>query len=317
MSNRRKFRRQLHKAGQRPSQATVPSGPERIDVSISELEAIIERSQTEPLSEQDCERLRSVLQTLYFLTQELEKKRVSVQRLKQLLFGVTTEKTRKVLQKALEKAGAAPETDQEETPKQPAPSEKVKGHGRNGAHAYTGAEKVKIPHQKLQPGDSCPECKKGAVYETAEPGRLVRIRGQAPLGATVYELQKLRCNLCGKIFTASAPPEVGAQKYDAESAAMIALLKYGSGLPFNRLERLEGSLGIPLPAATQWEIARDSAEPIAPVFEAMVRHAAQGRIVHNDDTTMKVLSLSTPKESDQTDCEKQKTSERTGVFNRP
>jgi len=254
------------------------------------------------------------LQTLYFLTQELEKKRVSVQRLKQLLFGATTEKTRKVLEKALEKAGAAPETEQEETPKQPASPEKVKGHGRNGADAYTGAEKVKISHKKLQPGDSCPECKKGTVYETAEPGRLVRICGQAPLGATVYELQKLRCNLCGKIFTASAPPEVGAQKYDAESAAMIALLKYGSGLPFNRLEQLQGSLGIPLPVATQWEIVRDSADPIAPVFEAMVRHAAQGRIVHNDDTTMKVLSLATPKEPDQADFEEQTTSERTGVF---
>ena len=43
----------------------------------------------------------------------------------------------------------------------------------------------------------------------AELGRLVRIHGQAPLGATVYELQKLRCNLCGTIFTAPAPPEVG------------------------------------------------------------------------------------------------------------
>ena len=36
------------------------------------------------------------------------------------------------------------------------------------------------------------------------PGILVRITGQAPLQAKVYELQKLRCNLCGKVFTAEA-----------------------------------------------------------------------------------------------------------------
>jgi transposase len=176
-----------------------------------------------------------------------------------------------------------------------------------------GAEKVGVPHESLKPGDACPNCKKGTVYETAEPGRLVRIRGQAPLGATVYELQKLRCNLCGQIFTAQTPPGVGPAKYDAESASMIALLKYGSGLPFNRLERLEGSLGIPLPAATQWEIVRDNAERIEPVFEAMIRQAAQGRVLHNDDTTMKILGLAT-EHKEPTDLNLAPIPDRTGVF---
>ncbi len=123
------------------------------------------------------------------------------------------------------------------------------------------------------------------------PGRIIRIRGQAPLGANVYELQKLRCHLCGTLFTASPPDGVGSDKYDAESASMIALMKYGSGVPFNRLERLQGSLGIPLPAATQWDIVEQTADLIEPVFEQMVRRAAQGRLLHNDDTTMKVLEL--------------------------
>jgi transposase len=52
----------------------------------------------------------------------------------------------------------------------------------------------------------------------------------------VYELQKLRCHLCGKVFTARKPEGVGVEKYDVTVASMIALLKYGSGLPFNRLE---------------------------------------------------------------------------------
>ena len=311
---KRRRRKNVGRRRAKPTGSTEPGGPERIELQMSELEAIIERSKTEPLNEQDCEHLRSVVQTLYFLTQELDKKRVSVQRLKQLLFGTTTEKTRKVIQKVLAEAGVDSEAGGDDTSGPEPPPEKVKGHGRNGAEAYTSAEKVKISHPKLKPGDSCPECNKGTVYETAEPGRLVRLTGEAPLQATVYELQKLRCNLCGTIFTAPAPPEVGSQKYDAESAAMIALLKYGSGLPFNRLEGLQGNLGIPLPAATQWEIVRDSADQITPVLEALIRQAAQGRVVHNDDTTMKVLSLTALNEPDQASGEPPTTSKRKGVF---
>ena len=199
---------------------------------MSELEVILERSKTGPLSEQDCERLRSVLQTLLFLTKELEKKGASIQRLRNLLFGPTTEKTRQVLEKALQQAGAdtPPSEDKPSASKDPPAAEKPAGHGRNGARNYTGAKKIHVAHPSLQGGDACPHCKKGKVYEMAEPGRLVRIHGQAPLGATVYELQKLRCNLCGTIFTAPAPPEVGSYKYDPELVAMNHLQQTGTKL---------------------------------------------------------------------------------------
>jgi transposase len=299
----------------RPPQAKPQGegGIERIDVDKSELEAILERAKT-ALSEEEYAKLRAAIETLVFLTQELEKKRVSIQRLKQLLFGATTETTRKVLERILDEAGKDRKSgDDAAEGKEADPRQKAQGHGRNGAQEYVGAEKVRVLHESVKPGDACPSCQKGKVYETAEPGRLVRIRGQAPLGATVYELQKLRCNLCGKIFTAQTPPGVGSQKYDAESASMIALLKYGSGLPFNRLERLEGSLGIPLPAATQWEIMEHSACGITPVFEEMIRQAAQGQVLHNDDTPMKVLALAGPQEKP-TGPDPPQAPDRTGVF---
>jgi hypothetical protein len=229
------------------------------------------------------------------LTQELEKKHVSLQRLKQLLFGATTETTRNVMERLRDETGKE-KTSGDDTAQgqEPQAQEKAPGHGRNGAEDYVGAETIRVPHESLKPGDPCPSCKKGTVYESVEPSLLVRIKGQAPLGATVYEVQKLRCNLCGEIFTARTPPGVGTRKYDAESASMIALLKYGTGLPFNRLERLEGSLGIPLPAATQWEIVEGSADEIEPAQDELIRQAAQGDIFHNDDTTMKVLALTRP-----------------------
>ena len=112
----------------------------------------------------------------------------------------------------------------------------------------------------------------------------MRIVGQAPLAATVYELDRLRCNLCGEVFTAPEPEGIGPEKYDETTAAMIALLKYGSGMPFYRLEKLEQALGIPLPASTQWEIVEDEAELIQAARDELIRQAAQGEVLHNDDT---------------------------------
>ena len=65
---------------------------QRTEVSLSELEAIIKRAQKQPLSEQESQMLLSVSQTLLYLTEELDKKRVSIARLKKLLFGASTEK---------------------------------------------------------------------------------------------------------------------------------------------------------------------------------------------------------------------------------
>jgi transposase len=314
MGNLRKIRKAITSPGPASAQGQGQGWVERIDLDRTELEAILERAKTTPMSEAEYAKLHAAVETLVFLTQELEKKHVSIQRLKQLLFGATTETTRKVIERILDEAGTERISgDEAAEGKESEAREKAPGHGRHGAEEYAGAEMIRIPHGSLKPGDPCPDCKKGTVYETAEPGHLVRIKGQAPLGATVYELQKLRCNLCGTIFTARTPPGVGTQKYDAESASMIALLKYGTGLPFNRLERLEGSLGIPLPAATQWEIVENSGHQLEPALDELIRQAAQGDIFHNDDTGAKVLAL-TGRRRDQIGSDLPDRTDRTGVF---
>ena len=114
------------------------------------------------------------------------------------------------------------------------------------------------------------------MYVQRDPGVLIRLVGQAPLAATVYALEKLRCHLCGEVFTADPPPGVGTEKYDATTGAMIALLKYGSGLPFHRLARLQAHVQIPVPASTQWEIVAETARRIRPALDALIRQAAQG-----------------------------------------
>ena len=98
------------------------------------------------------------------------------------------------------------------------------------------------------------------------PRLIVRITGNAPLSGTIYQLQRLRCNLCGEIFTATAPDGVGEEKYDANAQAVIALLKYGSGMPFYRIEKLQKSMGIPLPSSTQFEIVDKLAGELEPAY---------------------------------------------------
>ena len=218
----------------------------------------------------------------------VEDKNTSIQRLRQLFFGLRTEKTDAVVGRKTKKpktglTAADGNTDESD-------ASASQGHGRNGAEAYRGAVRVDVAHPSLQAGDACPACGAGTVYEKV-PGVLVRIIGQPPLAATVYQLQKLRCHLCGQVFTADAPAEAGPKKYHATAGSMIGLLKYGSGLPFNRLEGLQGDLGVPLPASTQWDVVEAVAGILAPAFDELIRQAAQGEVLHNDDTTVKILEL--------------------------
>jgi transposase len=287
------------------------------EIKLDELKAIIERAKAW-LSEEDREKLEAAVDTLAFLTNELEKKGVSIQRLRKLIFGSSTEKTSQVFKDSPEKSSSgsgsdsasADAGDKKEGEKKK--KEKRKGHGRNGASDYKGAEKIKIPHESLQHGDVCPGCEKGKVYLQNEPGVIVRVKGMAPLSATVYEQEKLRCNLCGEVFTAAAPEGVGEEKYDETAASMIGLLKYGVGLPFNRIERLERGMGIPLPAATQWEIVEGAVGKMEPAYDELVYQAAQGDVLHNDDTTMKILELCG--QSQEAAMKDKDSKERTGVF---
>ena len=257
------------------------SPPKRIDLTPEQLDALLKRVEAGSLQDGDYEIIKGMAETLSFLSQALDNKNTSIKRLLRLIFGEQTEKTTKVLQR--NKAGGKKSGKKKK--------KKRKGHGKNGAAAYHGAEKIKVAHESLKPKDPCPDCYRGKLYELTEPGIIVRVTGNAPCSATVYELQKLRCNLCQKIFTAQAPDNIGDEKYDAASGAMIALLKYGSGLPFNRLDQLQATLGVPLPSSTQWEIVESVADKIHPVYTALMCQAAAGDVVYNDDTVMKVLEL--------------------------
>jgi len=281
------------------------SGPEetpRLDVSTEELEALVEQARA-VLPEDGYQKLLGAVRTLRYVTELLEKKEASLKDLRELLCPATTEKTEKVLKQAGIDSG--PEKPAVADPHACGAKRKARGHGRNGAAAYSGAQKIPVPHALFKAGDPCPDSCGGKIYPQREPGVLVRIKGQAPLAATVYELEKLRCNLCGNVYTAATPPEAGEKKYDETAVSMMAVLRYGAGVPWNRTEGLEANFGIPLPAATQCEILTAHAVPLQPALEELKRQAAQSEVVHNDDTSMRVLSLERDPDI---------SPERTGVF---
>jgi hypothetical protein len=141
-----------------------------VEVNLEELDQIIDSGKREPLSEQDGEKLKEVLHALA--------ERVAPR-------GRTTEKTRDVVAPA---SSASPAQD--EKPAKP-------GHGRRGEAELTGARRVVTPHEQLQAGERCPECAVGKLYRQ-QPHTRIRFVGQAPLQATVYEMERLRCMAAGR-----------------------------------------------------------------------------------------------------------------------
>ena len=109
---------------------------EVVDLDIEELESIVEKSKT-VLDDKEMHKLRSAIEALNTVGWELDQKKASIQRLKQMLFGETTEKTENVF-----KGKVRPKDNKSKEP--------AKGHGRNGAKDYAGAKKTEVKHPELK-----------------------------------------------------------------------------------------------------------------------------------------------------------------------
>lgn len=195
--------------------------PARKEIAIDELRAIVERAAS-VLPPADVETLTATVDTLMALTQELETKGTSILRLRHLLFGPRTESKIRLFpdtgrsrgkdetpeakdgsDQSAEDEGSPGDEGSPEDEKTKADKPKRKGHGRVGSDQYKGAKQVEVQHESLTPKSSCPCCEKGKVYRQKDPATLVRITGMAPLSAIVYEKERLRCNACGEVFTAT------------------------------------------------------------------------------------------------------------------
>jgi len=255
--------------------------PQVVELSTAQLEALLVKL-AGVLPAETYQLVETLLRTLQWVTGALEAKNTTLGRLRRMLFGAKTEKTRNLL---------APSDAAATSDKTQAPKLRAKGHGRKAAQDYPGAKRVPVSHPKFHLGDLCPKCLKGKLYLLKIPARIVRIAAQPIFNATVFELERLRCALCGALFTAPAPPEAGPGKYDPSCGVMLNLQRFGVGQPMYRTDKWQNYAGVPLAASTQWQLMAAASKTPEVVYEALIQVAAQGELLHNDDTPMRVQSL--------------------------
>ena len=233
------------------------------------------------VSPEDYQMIAGMTHALPEMLTLLEAHPATLRKLQHLLFGAKSEETDRVCPPV-------------ESPVPSPPKSKRKGHGRIRAQDYTGARWVEVPHPALTPGCRCPLCAQGAVRAQKTKAIVLRIEASPPIAATGYQMERLRCDACGAVFTAPVPAAAGQEKYAPSVGVTVAMFRYGTGVPHYRLERLQQSLGVPLPASTQWELLAPLREQAQPIFDALVVQAANAPLLHHDDTTMRILDLRRP-----------------------
>jgi hypothetical protein len=209
--------------------------PEDVRLSREEGEALMERIERNALSAEDRRVLVKILTFYFWLLFALREAKLSLKRLKALVFGGKPKKPKPPssggtpsggspggsatkTEEAQEVPGAAPAVASTEKPRPP-------GHGRQGADVYRAVTRVECRHEELAEGERCPACGRGRLYRLP-PGVEMRLDGHALLSAVRYELEKLRCSACGQIFTASVPAAAGTEKYSARARAVLALARF-------------------------------------------------------------------------------------------
>jgi transposase len=288
--------------------------PGRLELSETQVEELQEKLINNTLSESDRTILLKSLQSMIWLYKMLEHKKMSIKKLVRL-FGFKTEKNLFNEGPANQNQEQSPGNDTDKTDKKdppsapppatPASGPKGGGHGKNGKDDYPGAGRVFHKHETLQPGVKCPACLRGNLYEV-KAGSFITIKGAPPLAATIHSVQKLRCSGCGIIFTAEAAKDLKKRKYDEASDVTISYLRYGVGVPLNRLSLWQKNLGVPIPASTAWERSECLGSSVYPVYGELMKEAAQGELAFMDDTTNRILDLKKQLKAE--------NAERTGIY---
>jgi hypothetical protein len=173
-----------------------------------------------------------------------------------------------------------------------------KGHGRNGADAFSHATKQVHALAAGIIGAICALCGVGRVFRYRDKV-IIRVVGQPIFAAVRHHFEQGRCRLCGAIFTAEGSERIlrggiGTSYilYDWSACAMLIVVHYFAGSPFKRLEALHQGWGVPMPDANQWRIADEGDDRLAPLYKALERHA-----IHNattlryDDTGSMIIDV--------------------------
>ncbi|MFO1433938.1 MAG: hypothetical protein U1F76_28225 [Candidatus Competibacteraceae bacterium] len=208
--------------------------PEEVKLSREDGEALIERLQANTVTSDDRRLLVQLIRLYCWFTFALSETKISLKRLKRALFGggqpppspptgggAPGSACGGTADISAERMALPPSRSDTSRALAPEAVVRRRGHGRQGAAVYTGAERVVCRHETLAAGQPCPACGRGTLYPLPA-GVEIRIAGNALLSAVRYELEKLRCSACGEVFTAPTPAEAGADKYSPQARTVIA-----------------------------------------------------------------------------------------------
>lgn len=164
--------------------------PEPIEVDEAEVQRLIDKAEQGQLDGAEQRRLVPLLKTLLWLEHALVSTRISISKLKRLLFGHKTERRKRKKDSDDGEGGASggPGAGSDRShgrgsngssnASASSDSSKAQGHGRRAAADYPGAEVVFCPHPSLQSGCRCPECVRGRLYPLSSAVRR-HFHGQA------------------------------------------------------------------------------------------------------------------------------------------
>jgi transposase len=269
----------------------------------AEIESLIEQIRGTNLDPRARDKVERLLRTVLSLAELLQRKNASIKKLREMIFGKQTERHQARKTEGREKVDESAKSDDGQ-PKaagdQDARAElraigsedkpKRKGHGRRAASDYSGVKIVNCRHERLKAGDDCPASCGGRLYDLKEPRALMQFTGQPLITATKFEREALRCAKCQQRYVAPLPEGVNEERYDATCDATIALMRYGGGLPWHRQAGLQAMGGMPLGEATMWERCEATADAAMGIFLLLTRLAADGEVMHTDDTWVRILS---------------------------
>lgn len=188
------------------------------------------------------------------------------------------------------------QTDHDKPNPNPPEAKNGKGHGRNGAAAYTNARHIFHTLMLGILGSLC-ECGKACMTKYREK-IVIRVLGQPLFGVEQHHYEQVRCKMCGKILRALGPVHVleglgtSYVVYDWSACAMLIVMHYFGGAPFKRLESLHAGWGIPIADSNQWTMVDQSEDHIRPLYKALeisgMRTASNLRI---DDTGGMIVQI--------------------------
>jgi hypothetical protein len=258
--------------------------------TIPQLRAMLAKVDQKTLSDSEWLIVKGLL-TLVINIYETVCKRAGISQVRELLFGAIRGKQPKAADKESKEEESKSSSAAVKVPK---PRKKLPpgcGHGRHSADDYINAKLVQCIHEELKIGGVCPDnlCT-GHLQDYYKDSPFIRLDAQAPIGATRYEQEILRCSDCLRCYTAKLPEGIPAEKYSASADAAIVLYRYGFSIPFYRLAKLQTMYGIPLAASVMWARAEFVAQCLLPVFlHLYLKVAPLGETLYHDDTRVRIL----------------------------